>query len=119
MLNSDFGPVDYYRQQGAIPKPVADALAKAIGLKQAMTDTQRQIDDNKSHLGDITAEQSRIRDNLKSVSQASQYYTRLMTKLNDQETDIEKTQKTVADLQKQLDGQRADFENYVGNLNVS
>jgi hypothetical protein len=118
MLSTDTGPLDFYRQQGAIPKPVADALAKAITLKQAMVDTQRQIDEAKSHLSDITTEQNRIRDNLRTVNQNSQYYTRLMTKLNDQETEIEKTQKAVGDLQKQLDSQRGDFESYVGNLNV-
>jgi peptidoglycan hydrolase CwlO-like protein len=52
------------------------------------------------------------------VKETTQYYTRLMTKLNDQEDEIEKTQKAVADLQKQLDAQRAEFENYVTNLNV-
>jgi hypothetical protein len=118
MINSDPGPLDFYRQQGPIPKPVADALAKAIALKQAMADTQNKINDGKSHLSDITTEQSRIRDNLKSVKETTQYYTRLMTKLNDQEDEIEKTQKAVADLQKQLDAQRAEFENYVTNLNV-
>ncbi len=118
MLNTDPGPLDFYRQQGAIPKPVADALAKAITLKQAMVDTQRQIDEAKSHLSDITTEQNRIRDNLRTVAQNSQYYTRLMTKLNDQENEIEKTQKAEADLQKQLDSQRGDFESYVSNLNV-
>jgi chromosome segregation ATPase len=118
MVNTDINAMDYYRQQGSIPKPVADALAKAIQLKQAMFDAQRQIDDAKSHLSDITTEQSRIRDNLKSVKDTTQYYTRLMTKLNDQENEIEKTQKSLADLQKQLDSQRSDFESYVSNLNV-
>jgi hypothetical protein len=115
---ADFGTVDYYRQQGAIPKAVQDALIKAIQLKQALVDTQRQIDQNKSHLADITNEQSRIRENLKAVKDSSQYYTHLMTKLNDQETDIEKTQKQDSDLGKQLDQQRAELETYLENLNV-
>lgn len=118
MIDSNIGLFDYYRQQGAIPKPVADALVKAISLKQAMFDTQQKIEAGKSHLTDIATEQGRIRDNLKSVKETTQYYTRLMTKLNDQEDEIEKTQKGDADLQKQLDAQRAEFENYVSNLNV-
>jgi hypothetical protein len=118
MINTDIGPIDFYRQQGAIPKPVADALAKAISLKQAMTDTQQKIEAGKSHLNDIAAEQTRIREDLKSVKDTTVYYTRLMTKLNDQEDDIEKTQKADADLQKQLDAQRSEFENYISNLNV-
>ncbi len=119
ILNSEADALDLYRQQGAIPKPVTDALTKAIKLKQAMVDTQRQIDADKSHLSDITTEQNRIRDNMRAVQETSKYYTRLTTKLNDQETEIEKTQTAVDDLQKQLDSQRADFENYVQNLNAS
>jgi hypothetical protein len=118
ILDADPGPLDYYRQQGAIPKPVADALAKVIAMKSAMTDTQRQIDEEQKHLSSITNEQSRIRDNLKSVKDSTQYYTRLMSKLNDQEDDIEKTQKAMADLQKQLETQRRELENYLANLNV-
>jgi hypothetical protein len=118
ILNADSGALDYYRQQGTIPKPVADALAKASAMKSAMVDTQRQIDADNSHLNTITSEQSRIRDNLKSVKETTQYYTRLMTKLNDQEDEIEKTQKALVDLQKQLDGERAELENYLANLNI-
>ncbi len=118
ILPADFGTVDYYRQQGAIPKPVQDALVKAIALKQALVDTQRQIDQNKSHLADITTEQSRIRENLKAVKDNSQYYTHLMTKLNDQETDIEKTQKANEDLLKVMAEQRAELESYLTGLNV-
>jgi hypothetical protein len=118
ILPADFGTVDFYRQQGAIPKPVQDALLKAIAMKQALVDTQRQIDVSKSHLSDITSEQSRIRDNLKAVKDTSQYYTHLMEKLSDQETDIEKTQKADADLQGQLEKQRTELERYLENLNV-
>jgi hypothetical protein len=118
LLSADSNSLDYYRQQGAIPKPVQDALVKAMQLKQALVDTQRQIDQNKSHLQDITSEQGRIRENLKSVKDTSQYYAHLMTKLSDQETDIEKTQNADEDLQKQMQQQRADLENYLANLNV-
>ena len=118
ILSADGNALNYYRQQGEIPKPVQDALAKAMQLKQALVDTQRQIDQNKSTLQDITTEQTRIRENLKSVKDSSQYYTHLMTKLNDQENEIEKTQKADEDLQKQLEQQRADLESYLTNLNV-
>ena len=52
------------------------------------------------------------------VEHTSQYYTRLMTKLNDQESEIEKTQTQIDDLQKTLVGQRQELETYLANLNV-
>jgi hypothetical protein len=118
IVNSDANALDYYRQQGAIPKPVKDALTKAIDLKQAAVDTQRQVDEDKSKISDITTEQNRIRENLRTVPSNSQYYTRLMAKLNDQETSIEKTQAEQADLQKKLDSQKQELELYLQNLDV-
>ncbi len=118
ILPADFSAVDFYRQQGAIPKPVQDALIKAMQMKQALVDTERQISQNTAHLNDITGEQTRIRENLKAVKDTSEYYSHLMSKLNDQENDIEKTQKASSDLQKKLDQQRADLETYLTNLNV-
>jgi hypothetical protein len=107
-----------YSTAGEIPKPVQDALSKAIQLKQGLADTQTQIDAAKAKLADITAEQNRIRENMRTVEHTSQYYTRLMTKLNDQESDIEKTQTQMDDLQKTLANQRRELETYLANLNV-
>jgi hypothetical protein len=110
--------LDVYRRSGEIPGPVQEALAKAIAMKQALVDTQRRITEDKQALTDITAEQVRIRDNLKSVQPNGPYYARLMGKLNDQETAIEKTQGDADALQKQLDAQRKELEAYVAGLNV-
>ena len=118
ILPMDVGPLDYYRRTGEIPKPVQDALAKAVALKQALADTQRQIDEGKQKLTDVTAEQGRIRENLKSVQPKSTYYDRLMGKLNDQETAIEKTQESVSGLEKQRDAQQQELEKYLAGLDV-
>ena len=51
--------------------------------------------ETQQHLAEITAEQDRLRQNLKTVAANSTYATRLLTKLNDQETQIEKLQAQV------------------------
>ena len=63
-------------------------------------------------------EQQRIRENMKSVDRNSEYYTRLLTKLNDQETQLEALQKEIDELNGKLNQQRAALEEYVSNLNV-
>ena len=118
VLPSDVGTLDFYRRSGEIPKAVQDALAHAIGLKGAMVDTERRMAEDKQKLADVTAEQERIRDNLKSVQANTPYYGRLMGKLDAQETAIEQTQADADALQKQLDQQRKDLDAYVGGLNV-
>jgi hypothetical protein len=118
ILPTDPGQLDLYRKAGEIPKNVQEALAKAIDLRQTLADTERQIEEAKEKLNDITTEQNRIRENMKTVNQGSQYYTRLITKLNDQETEIEKTQEDVDNLQKKMNDERSELEAYLGNLNV-
>jgi hypothetical protein len=107
-----------YSTSSQIPKPVQDALNKVIQLKSALTDTQQQIDQSKAKLADITTEQNRIREDMRAVDRNTQYYTRLMTKLNDQESDIEKTQAQLVQLQKTLVDQQQALESYLENLNV-
>ena len=70
-----------------------DAIAKAIQLKQSAIDVERRSTRANQRIAEITAEQNRIRENMKTVAQSTQYYDRLLTKLNEQETSIERLQK--------------------------
>jgi hypothetical protein len=118
ILPLDASALMVYVNNGEIDKSLRDALAQAANMKQAMTDTERQVAEHKQHIADYATEQNRIRENLRSVNQNSQYYNRLITKLNDQETAIEKLQMEMDDLQKQLDKQRGDYEGYVNGLTL-
>ena len=118
ILPWDLGPLDWYSKQGEIPKPVREVLLTAMQKKSALIDTQRFIDQRAQQIAQITAEQSRIRENMKTVTPQSEYYTRLLKKLNDQESQIEKLQGDSEDLRKKLDRQRQDLEQYLADLNV-
>jgi hypothetical protein len=118
LVGADVGALEFYSKTDRIPKSVRDVLAKAIAMRNAMTDTQRQIDENRRRWTDITTEQTRIRENLKTVDRNSEYAGRLLKKLNDQESEIEKIEASMADLQKKLDGQRKELEDYLQNTNV-
>ena len=89
-----------------------------MSLKSAMVDTERQMRERQQQLAEITQEQQRIRENMATVNQTSQYYTRLLTKLNDQETAIEKLQGEVEQLKQIYDRQRKELETYLTNTQV-
>jgi hypothetical protein len=118
ILPTDLGQIQFYSRTGEIPQKVRDALAKAAELKSALVDTQRQIDERGAQTQQITQEQQRIRDNMKAVAQNTEYYNRLVGKLNDQESKIEGLQKEQLDLRSKFDKQRTDLETYLQNLNV-
>jgi len=114
----DGNAIETYMKTGEISQPVKDALAKAAQLKGAMVDTQRQIQERQQRIQQITLEQNRIRDNMKTVAQNSEYYGRLLKKLDEQETTLEKLQAEVQGLQKEADQQRKALEDYLSGLNV-
>jgi hypothetical protein len=118
ILPSDLGQLEFYSRMGEIPKDVRDALLKAMSLKGAMIDTERRINERQQQLAEITQEQQRIRENMQTVSQTSQYYTRLLTKLNDQETAIEKLQGEVEQFKQTYNRQRQELETYLMNTSV-
>jgi hypothetical protein len=118
MLPANITQLLTYTRTGEIPQPVRDAIAKAIQMKQAVIDIEGQVANRTSQISDITEEQERIRENMKTVDQKSQYYERLLAKLNEQESSIEKLQKERDDLLARGDAQRKALEEYLGGLAV-
>ena len=117
ILPTDVGTLELYAKTGRISKDVRDALIRAIAMKNAMTQTQRDIEQRRKEINDITQEQARIRENLK-IDRTSQYADRLLKKLNDQETRIETLQKEVEELTKTMERQRKELEDYVAGTTV-
>jgi hypothetical protein len=118
ILNSDFGALQFYAAAGEIPKKVRDALARAVELRSAMVDTERKIQQHNERIAQITAEQERIRNNMKTVDRNTEYSARLLTKLNDQESEIEKLQSELKGFQDTLNKQRSELENYLMSLSI-
>ena len=104
--------------QITIPKDVREALSSAIAQRQAMLDTERTIQQKQQKVAEITQAQTRMRENMKTVQQTSEYYQRLLKKLDEQETELDKLDQELEQLQKKLEEQRAELENSLNNLNV-
>jgi hypothetical protein len=118
LLGADVGPLLAYARNADIPGAVRDALERAVQLRQALSQTERQINDRNQQLAQITQEQARIREDMKTVAASTPYYSRLLTKLNDQESTIEKLQREREELITRRDAQRHDLDEYLTNLEV-
>lgn len=118
LLPADIVQITQISRGGDIPKVVRDALARAVELKQAMIDVDREIAARTQALADISAEQSRIRENMKTVAPSVQYYERLLAKLNEQESSIESLQKAREALVARRESSRRALEEYVGSLRL-
>ena len=107
-----------YSKTGELPAAVRDALAKVIARSQAAQATQDQMTQKSTQINDLSADQNRIRENIKSVDRTSAYATRLLKKLDDQESQLEKLQSEADALRAKFDAQRKDYADALNNLNV-
>jgi hypothetical protein len=107
-----------YNRNGEIPKTVRDAIARAAQLRQAVADADRDVNVRSQQIADITAEQNRIRENMKTVAQNTQYYERLLSKLNEQESSIENLQRERAALIVKRDAARRTLDDYLNTLTI-
>ncbi|MDB4874488.1 MAG: hypothetical protein JWM41_934 [Gemmatimonadetes bacterium] len=118
IAGTDFGYLRLFTTNGEIPKAIRDALAKAVQLRQAMLDVDQQTKVRTQQIADITAEQGRIRENMKTVAPSGPYYERLLAKLNEQESTIEKLQAERNDLAAKRDALRRELDDYVSGLTL-
>ena len=118
MVQLDFNSLLAYSRTGEIPQPVRDAIRKAADLNSALTDTRRDIEQRQQKIQEITQEQQRIRENMRSVTAESAYSKRLLKELDDQETVIQNLHTEVSKLQTQANQQQKSLEDYLTNLTV-
>jgi chromosome segregation ATPase len=118
ILTTEIEQLLVYTRFGQIPQNVKDILAKAITLKQALVDTDLAIKDKEARIAATGDEQNRLRENMKVVDRQAEYYKRLLTKLNDQETEIEKIRTDLDALRETQKSRRADIENYLNSIST-
>ena len=118
LATMDPGQMLFYSKSGEIPRAVRSAIERAIELRQRMIDLETQVNARTQRIAAITAEQGRIRENMKTVGQTSQYYERLLAKLNEQESQIEQQQKERDDLSAKREAAQREFAEYLANLTL-
>lgn len=118
VLDMDMSSLIAFHRDGKLSNAAMEAVRKAAGMQAAINETDRQINALNEQTRAITAEQSRIRGNMGTVERTSQLYTRYVTKLNEQETELEDINDRRNAAQEKLEQQRREFNEYLRGLNV-
>jgi hypothetical protein len=118
LVNTDVNTLIWYSRHDKTPGAVKDAIKKAMDLRQEQTTLDRQIAEQNEELRKITEEQNRIRENMKTVDSKTAYYTRLMAKLDAQESTIEKAQTKAGELTEARDAKKKELEDYLNTLTI-
>ncbi|MDB5319082.1 MAG: hypothetical protein JWN40_713 [Phycisphaerales bacterium] len=114
----DLMALDYYTRAPQIPEKVRKAIAQAMDLKRGAVELERQIQAKEKDLARIPADQTRIRENMKVVDKATDYYTDLLKKLRAQETELETLTGDAAKLRGDLESQKKKLEDFLKDLTL-
>ncbi|GDY11336.1 hypothetical protein LBMAG53_02130 [Planctomycetota bacterium] len=106
----------HYAENGALPAKVREALAKVAQLKQIQVEAQRQRDEKDRELQSLAADQSRLRENLRTVERNSPVYQRMLGKVNEVETRIEAAQNERERLNKDAEQRGRELADWLGAL---
>lgn len=114
----DLPTIVSYHKAGKVSDRVLDAIRQVAAKQSAINDTEAQINRFTQTTQDISTDQGRIRENMKNIDRNTELYKRFMTKLTDQETQLEdlKTKKEAA--QAKLTQQRSELNEFLRTLSA-
>lgn len=118
VMDIDTGTLLQFHRDGKLSDKVLETV-REIGRRQSqINDTERAVQEYDRQIGVINQDQSRIRENMGRIDKNSQLYSRYMTKLTEQETQLEDLNTKRGDAQIRRDTLRAQLDEYIRSLNV-
>ena len=118
VLSDSAGAFGIYLEEKQVSAKVKDALKRLIALRDQVDRTAAQRSDLEQRIKEISAEQGRIRENMARLAQNSELYARYVTKLGQQETEIEALRKEIQAQKAAEDGQRRALNDYLLGLEL-
>jgi hypothetical protein len=118
ITNADDQNIRIFINEKVTSDAMKTALERAMTLRGKMAATQRELQQQERQLNVITADQDRLRKNLKEMPPEAAAYKRYLKKFDDQETEIERLQKLIKELQDSEHAERKAYESYLSNLSV-
>jgi hypothetical protein len=118
LLDGDEDRVGLFLNGTDIKPALKDALLKTRVLVEAWRTAQRSREEGQKQISAITEDQERIRRNLSSVNQQSDYGKRLLVKLNEQETRLDQLRVADEQIAADIAAKRKALADYVAQLSI-
>lgn len=111
--------VQYYIRSDAVSDKVKEALQEVMRRKLELAKLTTAREQRQAEIAAITTEQDRIRKNLGEIERNSDLYNRYITKLTEQEDQIETLREAIAKLTEEETKKRQELDAYLAALDVS
>ncbi|MBI1831769.1 MAG: hypothetical protein HYR84_10000, partial [Planctomycetes bacterium] len=110
------GQIRAYINNPLTSADVKAGLTKALDLQAKIVETQKQIVEVEKQLAIVTADHTRVRENLKIIPQSSEHYKTFLEKFVAQDKQIEAHQKNVRDLNATMQSRIRDYDQFLAKL---
>jgi hypothetical protein len=114
----DDATFEMYLRTGKISGAVQTAYQRMAQLRRELAGANDRVEGFERERAEITQEQNRIRENIRTVDRSGEYGTRLIKKLNEQETRLERLDGDLAAARKQANDAERALNDFVANLDV-
>jgi len=116
----DSGPetIGFYVQAKQVSPRVKEALQQVVVFRNRADQTAAQRGRLDQRIKEITQEQGRIRENMARLAPNSELYNRYVSKLDQQESEIEKLRKEIETLKATEDKQKRELNDYLLALDI-
>ncbi len=115
----DTNDLQAYVSTTELSQPIRDAMSKVMDMKTGIEATKKQISEREARLKEIGEEQDRIRKNMEQLERNSDLYTSYVAKFTAQETEFEKLQGEIKQLNGDLTTKETALKSYIEGLDLS
>lgn len=110
--------IEFYLSGRAISSAVKKALQRVVELQEGVYQIRRQREQSERDTNEQVNEQSRVRENLKTLDKNSDAYKRQLQKFDEIETQIERLRRQTTELRTEETKRQATLDEYLMGLDV-
>lgn len=118
MSSMGLDTIDFYVRSRVSSPALKKALSELVAKRVALDAAQRKLSEIEAQITTIDSEQTRLRENIKALPPGSDIVRRYLTKLDSQETEIEKLRSEAKAVRAEVGEKRRTVEEFLLNLNV-
>ncbi|QDV90865.1 hypothetical protein RAS2_19490 [Phycisphaerae bacterium RAS2] len=118
LMGSDSDQIAIFIKQYKLSDAVRRAMEEVIARQTAIRAVAREREEAEHGIRAIESEQSRIRENMKAMPKESDIFRRYLTKLDAQETELEKLREKITGLREQESKLQTALEEFLLQLTV-
>lgn len=119
LLQQQVGSFQAFITNSEIKLEVRKALERAAALKNRLSEAETLLAQQTAELREIQDGQERLRQNLTAVGADTTLGKRYLARLNEDEDNIERLQRDIAQTRTLINERRAELQHYLDNLDVN